>query len=94
MPALTPEQLDHVARIARLPLGPEERERLLAEAERILAQFGEVEAALARPAPAPVAHGLAARDDAAREPDPGAAERIAAQFPRREGALCKVPEGL
>jgi len=91
---LSPEALAHVARIARLPLTDEERARLAEETGRILAQFGEVEAALARP-PAQVSPtGLDARPDEVRGPDAEQAERILAQFPRREGALCKVPEGL
>jgi Asp-tRNA(Asn)/Glu-tRNA(Gln) amidotransferase C subunit len=92
--APTEEQWAQVARVARLPLSAEERARLAEEAARILAQFAEVEAGLARPAAPSAVAPLPPRPDEPLGPEPEAARSIVAQFPRRSGELCRVPEGL
>jgi len=100
MATLDEAAVAHVARIARLALTPEETARLAAEASAILEHFAAVEAAGAGASEAlSEASGtggaaLASRADEAAPPDAAQAEALAAQFPRREGRLCKVPGAL
>jgi Asp-tRNA(Asn)/Glu-tRNA(Gln) amidotransferase C subunit len=92
---LGPEQVAHVARIARLALTPAEQARLSQEAGRILEDFRAIEAALAGAPPAePPAAPAEPRPDELVPADPAQVEALVAQFPRKEGRLCKVPEAL
>lgn len=82
----------HVARLARLPLSDEEAERLARELPAILAAF---ESLPVEPAPAPAAPREApARADVVAPVAEDERARIVANFPRREGALARVPRGL
>lgn len=84
--------LDHVARIARIALTAEEKQRFAAEARAILAHFEAIEGAgRAEPAsPSP----LAPRADDVVPPEAAQVEALVAQLPRKEGRRAKVPEGL
>jgi aspartyl/glutamyl-tRNA(Asn/Gln) amidotransferase C subunit len=85
--------VQHIARIARLALSHEEAARFAREAASILAHFETIQAAGQGAEPAPLT-ALEPREDEAHDPDPGQAAAIVAQFPRKAGALAKVPEGL
>jgi Asp-tRNA(Asn)/Glu-tRNA(Gln) amidotransferase C subunit len=91
---LTPEAIGHIARIARLALTREEKERFAAEAAQILGHFEAVmRSAPASPAEAP-APPLTPRPDAVTNPEGAQVDAIVGQFPRRDGKVCKVPGGL
>lgn len=92
MASPAPVDVEHVARIARLALTPDERARLARDAQAILAHFEEVEAALAGPAEEP--RTLEPRPDEPLDPDAAQVAAIVGQFPRTDGRRCKVPEGL
>jgi Asp-tRNA(Asn)/Glu-tRNA(Gln) amidotransferase C subunit len=90
---LSPADIVHVARIARLALTPEEEQAFAREAAAILRHFEAVMAAPAPPAgeePAP----LAPREDAVEPPEPAQVEAIVQQFPRKDGRRARVPGGL
>lgn len=94
MAELGPESIEHVARIARLALTPEERERFAAEARSILAHFEEVSAALREPEPAAEVGTVEPRPDEPVQPEPAQVEAMVGEFPRKEQRLCRVPGGL
>lgn len=92
---LSPEELDRVAGIARIPLGEADRERFEEELESILEDFAVLDEAYGdAEAYGEAATAGALRPDEARGPDEGTVRRIRSAFPVVEADLLRVPRGL
>jgi aspartyl-tRNA(Asn)/glutamyl-tRNA(Gln) amidotransferase subunit C len=89
--ALTPEDVDHVAALARLGITPEERERFAEQLSGILEHFRALQALdtehIAPTAQVQDLHNVM-RDDVARPPMPR--ERLLANAPRQEDGYFRV----
>jgi aspartyl-tRNA(Asn)/glutamyl-tRNA(Gln) amidotransferase subunit C len=94
MAEISPEQLAHVARLARLELRPDEADRLVAQLGDILAAVGKVAELDLADVP-PTSHPLDVVNVwDADEPRPSlSVEDALANAPEREGAFFKVPPG-
>ncbi len=89
--ALTPEDVDHVASLARLGITPEERERFAEQLSGILEHFRALQALNTdHIAPTAQVQDLrnVLRDDVSRPPLPH--DRVMANAPRREGGYFRV----
>jgi aspartyl-tRNA(Asn)/glutamyl-tRNA(Gln) amidotransferase subunit C len=93
---LSPEELERVAGIARVPLEGDDVDRFEEELESILDDFAVLDEAYgdADGDGAEVAGSGRLRPDEVREPDPDQAAAIRAAFPRSEADLLRVPGGL
>lgn len=92
---LSPDELDRVAGIARIPLGEADRERFEEELESILEDFAVLDEAYGDAgAAADGARAGTLRADEVREPDEATVRRIRAAFPVAEADLLRVPRGL
>jgi len=90
--ALTPEEIDHVARLARLELTPEERIELVRELGNILdyvAKLGELNLSAVPPMSHVNAAGTPLRPDVA-VPSP-VVEDLLKAVPVRSGRFVRVP---
>ena len=94
MAEISPEQLAHVARLARLELRPDEADRLAGQLGDILAAVGKVAELDLADVP-PTSHPLDVVNVwDADEPRPSlSVEDALANAPEREGAFFKVPPG-
>jgi aspartyl-tRNA(Asn)/glutamyl-tRNA(Gln) amidotransferase subunit C len=94
MAEISPEQLAHVARLARLELRPDEADRLVAQLGDILAAVGKVAELDLADVP-PTSHPLDVVNVwDADEPRPSlSVEDALENAPEREGAFFKVPPG-
>jgi aspartyl-tRNA(Asn)/glutamyl-tRNA(Gln) amidotransferase subunit C len=91
MAQVTVDVVEHVARLARLSLTPEEKERFARELQEILS-YAETIQALDTESVEPMSHAAATgalRDD---DPRPGLdRERVLAEAPDAEAGLFRVP---
>ncbi|HEX2221188.1 MAG TPA: Asp-tRNA(Asn)/Glu-tRNA(Gln) amidotransferase subunit GatC [Candidatus Limnocylindria bacterium] len=92
---ITREQVEHVARLARLALTDEELDRMQAQLSRILDAIGvlrDVDTSEVGPTAQVIALENVMRDD---EPRPGiSTEAALANAPLRDGAFVRVPTVL
>ena len=90
---ITLEQVRHVARLARIELGPDEEERLRADMDQILAyvdQLGELDVSAVHPTVQVGESGTPMRtDEVTNSPN---AEAMLANAPARERGYFKVPK--
>lgn len=90
---ITLEQVRHVARLARIELGPDEEERLRADMDQILAyvdQLGELDVSAVLPTVQVGESGTPMRtDEVTNSPN---AEAMLANAPARERGYFKVPK--
>lgn len=91
-PRITPEQVEHVARLARLLLSAEEKERMRRELDAILGYIDKLSALDTADVP-PTSHAVpltsVMRDDAPRPSFPR--EDMLRNAPDRSGDLFRVP---
>lgn len=90
---VTEKDVEHIARLARLKLGPEELRLYQNQLSKILESMAELNSLDTRDVPATsqaLGPGAALREDEPR-PFPGA-ERLLALAPDREGPYFKVPK--
>jgi aspartyl-tRNA(Asn)/glutamyl-tRNA(Gln) amidotransferase subunit C len=94
-PRITPAQVEHVARLARLALSPADAERMRSELDAILAYIATLEA-LPTEGVEPTAHAVpltnVMREDEARPSLPQA--EMLANAPDPSGELFRVPRIL
>ena len=94
-PRITPEEVEHVARLARLALGPDEKARMRRQLDDILGYVGQLQAVDTAGVP-PTAHVLplanVMREDEVRPSYPPAA--MLANAPEPDGELFRVPKIL
>lgn len=91
MAQVTVDVVEHVARLARLSLTPEEKERFARELQEILS-YAETIQALDTESVEPMSH--AAATGALRDDDPRPSldrERVLAEAPDAEAGLFRVP---
>jgi aspartyl-tRNA(Asn)/glutamyl-tRNA(Gln) amidotransferase subunit C len=90
---ITPEQVDYVALLGRLSLGPEERKKYQAQLDDILKymdMLGEVDTDDVEPMSGPVELYTPLREDIVKPSLP--AEEALANAPARTGASFRVPK--
>jgi len=90
---ITLEQVRHVARLARLELGPAEERRLQADMSEMLGyvdKLNELDTASVVPTAQVGEPGTAAREDAVT--NRAAADAMLANAPARDGFFFKVPK--
>jgi aspartyl-tRNA(Asn)/glutamyl-tRNA(Gln) amidotransferase subunit C len=91
--SLTPEQVDHIARLARLELHPEEKEEFTRQLSSILEYVGTL-SAVETEGIEPMAHSMPVRNVfGADEPSacpPETRDALLGEFPEREGDMLKV----
>ena len=92
-PKITLAEVEHVARLARLQLGPDEKERMRRELDGILSYIDKLRA-LDTTGIEPTSHAVpltnVMRDDAARPSLPR--EEMLANAPDRRGDFFRVPK--
>lgn len=92
---LSPAQVEHVAKLARLRLGPEESQAMAHDLSRILdyiAKLDELDVNDVQPMAHPMDVTNVLRED---EPEPGlAVEKILANAPEKDPPYFKVPKVL
>ena len=93
--AISREQVEHVARLARLGLSDDETDRLQQQLSQILGHMqmiDQLNTSAIPPTAQVIPLSSVMRDDVARPSAP--TEEILANAPRREGAFFKVPPVL
>ena len=92
-PKITVKEVEHVARLARLQLGPEEKERMRRELDRILTYIDKLRAVDTRSVE-PTSHAVpmtnVMRDDVTWSSYPR--EDMLANAPDRSGDFFRVPK--
>jgi aspartyl-tRNA(Asn)/glutamyl-tRNA(Gln) amidotransferase subunit C len=92
-PRITPAEVEHVARLARLALEPDEKERMRRELDAILGYIDKLRA-LDVEGVEPTSHAVpmtnVMRDDAPRPSLP--LDEMLANAPERNGDLFRVPK--
>ena len=93
MSRISPEEVEHIAHLARLELAPDEREAMARDLGRILDHVADLQALDTdgiEPTSHPIPVPTPLRPDVAAEPiDP---ERALANAPQREGTAFVVPK--
>ncbi|MGE3271761.1 MAG: Asp-tRNA(Asn)/Glu-tRNA(Gln) amidotransferase subunit GatC [Chloroflexota bacterium] len=93
--AISREEVEHVAQLARLGLSDEETDRLQHQLSQILGHMqmiDQLDVSAIPPTAQVIPVNTVMRDDVARPSTP--TEEILANAPRREGAFLKVPPVL
>ncbi len=91
--SVTPEQIRHIAKLARIAMSEEELERLVPELNNILGwieQLGEVDTEGVEPLTAVIDQKLRLRDDAVT--DGGCRDELLANAPVAEHGFFAVPK--
>ncbi len=92
MPNIDRQQIEHLAKLARIELTPEMEERLTGDLEKILGHFSELQELPPRPMSNLKAPKTVIREDADELPDHfDQPEKIKEQFPETQNNMLKIP---